>query len=212
MPSHPVLEEFHPVVRAWFNRAFRAPTPPQILGWPSISQGKNTLILAPTGSGKTLAAFLWGINHLVEQSLHEQLAPGVRILYVSPLKALNNDIERNLETPLAGIAEEARTLGISLPPLRTEVRTGDTPQSRRAAMVRHPPDILITTPESLYLMVTSAKARPLFRTVQYVIVDEIHAVCGNKRGVHLSLTLERVQEIAEQEFVRIGVSATQRPL
>ena len=212
MPSHPVLEEFHPVVRAWFNRTFRAPTPPQILGWPSISQGKNTLILAPTGSGKTLAAFLWGINHLVEQSLHEQLAPGVRILYVSPLKALNNDIERNLETPLAGIAEEARTLGISLPPLRTEVRTGDTPQSRRAAMVRHPPDILITTPESLYLMVTSAKARPLFRTVQYVIVDEIHAVCGNKRGVHLSLTLERVQEIAEQEFVRIGLSATQRPL
>jgi ATP-dependent Lhr-like helicase len=206
------LNEFHPVVRDWFERTYGAPTPPQTLGWPSISAGKHTLILAPTGSGKTLAAFLWAINHLVEQHLRESLPNGVRILYVSPLKALNNDIERNLEGPLAGIRRTASEAGLNLPAIRAGVRTGDTPQSRRAAMQRNPPDILITTPESLYLMLTSARSRRMFRTVQYVIVDEIHAVCGNKRGVHLSLSLERLQEVAEQEFVRIGLSATQRPL
>ena len=209
--GHP-LQEFHPAVRGWFERTYREPTPPQVLGWPGISRGENTLILAPTGSGKTLAAFLWAINHLVEQHLREELPPGVRILYVSPLKALNNDIERNLVAPLAGIAHEAHAIGVRLPLLRTAVRTGDTPQSRRAAMKKHPPDILITTPESLYLMLTSRTSRGMFRTVHHVIVDEIHSLCGNKRGVHLSLSLERLQEVADQELVRIGLSATQRPL
>ncbi|HEX7574598.1 MAG TPA: DEAD/DEAH box helicase, partial [Bacteroidota bacterium] len=212
MDSTGTLSDFHPAVRDWFRRTYGAPTPPQTLGWPSISSGKHTLILAPTGSGKTLAAFLWAINHLVEQHLEGTLLPGVRILYVSPLKALNNDIERNLEGPLAGIRHAASEAGLNLPAIRTGVRTGDTTQSRRAAMQRNPPDILITTPESLYLMLTSVRSRGMFRTVQYVIVDEIHAVCGNKRGVHLSLSLERLQEVAEQEFVRIGLSATQRPL
>ncbi len=211
MSSDP-LEDFHPIIRRWFSHAYGAPTPPQQLGWPSIAAARNTLILAPTGSGKTLAAFLWAINHLVEQHLREELAPGVRILYISPLKALNNDIERNLRIPLAGIRAAARDEGVTLPQIRAGVRTGDTPAAQRNAMVRHPPDILITTPESLYLMLTSKRARGIFRTVQYLIVDEIHALCGNKRGVHLSLSLERLQAVAEQECVRIGLSATQRPL
>jgi len=211
-PTGEPLLEFHPVVRRWFTNAYGTPSPPQRMGWPTISSGKNTLILAPTGSGKTLAAFLWAINHLVEQHILEELTPGVRILYVSPLKALNNDIERNLVAPLKGIREEAIAEGIRLPIIRTAVRTGDTPQSKRAAMIKHPPDILITTPESLYLLLTSRDARRMLRTVQYAIVDEIHSLCGNKRGVHLSLSLERLQAVAEQEFVRIGLSATQRPL
>jgi ATP-dependent Lhr-like helicase len=212
MSTHPVLTDFHPIVRAWFERTYGEPTPPQVLGWPSISAGEHTLILAPTGSGKTLAAFLWAINHLVEQHLAGDLDPGVRILYVSPLKALNNDIERNLESPLQAIRDEAHRTGHKLPIIRSAVRTGDTPQSRRTAMLKHPPDILITTPESLYLMLTSKQARNMFRTVQYIIIDEIHSVCGNKRGVHLSVSLERLQEIATQELIRIGLSATQRPL
>jgi ATP-dependent Lhr-like helicase len=207
-----ILDDFHPSVRRWFVSAYGAPSPPQLLGWPSISSGKNTLILAPTGSGKTLAAFLWAINHLVEQHLAGDTAPGIRILYVSPLKALNNDIERNLESPLSGIHEEARRDGLRLPPIRSAVRTGDTPQHKRAAMLRHPPDILITTPESLYLMLTSRQARKLFATVRFLIVDEIHSLSGNKRGVHLSVTLERLQAVAHQEIVRIGLSATQKPL
>jgi ATP-dependent Lhr-like helicase len=206
------LMDFHPVVRRWFEKTFAEPSPPQRQGWPSISAGQNTLILAPTGSGKTLAAFLWGINHLVEQHLREELPPGVRILYVSPLKALNNDIRRNLEAPLKGIRAEAIAENIEVPLLRTAVRTGDTLQRERAAMIRTPPDILITTPESLYLMLTSQQARKMFRTVQYVIIDEIHSVCNNKRGVHLSLSLERLAALTDQEFIRIGLSATQRPL
>ena len=212
MPEKSALHDFHPVVREWFRETFGTPSPPQQLGWPSISAGQHTLILAPTGSGKTLAAFLWAINHLVEQHLREELSPGVRILYVSPLKALNNDIERNLDAPLHGIREQARKSGLKLPMIRTAVRTGDTSQAKRSAMLRHPPDILITTPESLYLMLTSKQARKMFSTVQYVIVDEIHSICSNKRGVHLSITLERLGVIADQEFVRIGLSATQRPL
>lgn len=206
------LRDFHPIVRQWFDGTFGTPSPPQKFGWPSISAGQHTLILAPTGSGKTLAAFLWAINHLVEQHLREELSPGIRILYVSPLKALNNDIERNLEAPLHGIREEARKNGLKLPMIHTAVRTGDTPQSKRTAMLKHPPDILITTPESLYLMLTSKQARKMFTTVQYVIVDEIHSICSNKRGVHLSITLERLAAVADQDFVRIGLSATQRPL
>ncbi|MBK7257119.1 MAG: DEAD/DEAH box helicase [Ignavibacteriae bacterium] len=206
------LEAFHPLVRRWFRRAYGDPSPPQRLGWPPIAAGENTLILAPTGSGKTLASFLWAINHVVEQLLDAPLAPGIRILYVSPLKALNNDIARNLEAPLAGIRKEALEEGIALPPIRTAVRTGDTSTQQRRAIATDPPHILITTPESLYLMLTSPVTRMIFRTLQYVIVDEIHAVCGNKRGVHLSLSLERLQEIADQELVRVGLSATQRPL
>lgn len=206
------LREFHPVVRGWFERTYGKPSPPQRLGWPSIAAGNNTLILAPTGSGKTLAAFLWAINHVVERSLADPPRSGVRILYVSPLKALNNDIARNLEGPLAGIRTEAQQAGIDLPPIRTAVRTGDTPPHLRRAMVTTPPSILMTTPESLYLMLTSPRTRAIFRTVQYAIIDEIHAISGNKRGVHLSVSLERLQEIADQEIVRIGLSATQRPL
>ena len=212
MTARTVLDDFHPVVREWFVRTYQRPSPPQELGWPSIASGQHTLILAPTGSGKTLTAFLWAINHLFEQHLRETLDAGVRILYISPLKALNNDIHRNLEAPLAGIHAGAMEAGLRLPPIRTAVRTGDTPASARAAMLKHPPDILITTPESLYLMLTSPQARKIFPSVQYVIVDEIHALCNNKRGVHLSLSLERLQELASQEFVRIGLSATQRPL
>lgn len=212
MSPHEALESFHPIVRRWFEKTFSAPTPPQVLGWPPVSAGKHTLILAPTGSGKTLAAFLWAINHLVEQRLAEPMPRGVRILYVSPLKALNNDIRRNLEEPLRGIEAEARELGLTIPTITAAVRTGDTPQSQRAAMMRTPPDILITTPESLYLLLTSKQARSMLTSVQYVIVDEIHALCNNKRGVHLSLSLERLQEITGQDFVRIGLSATQRPL
>jgi ATP-dependent Lhr-like helicase len=150
-------------------------------GWPSIATGTNTLILAPTGSGKTLAAFLWTINHLFEQHLQNHTTPGVRGLYISPLKALSNDIERNLEAPLRGIREEAKIQGLEPAEIRTAVRTGDTPQSRRTAMVKHPPDILITTPESLYLILTSRQARNILRSVQYVIVDEIHSLGSNKR-------------------------------
>jgi len=212
MSMHAALQGFHPIVRQWFEETFGEPSPPQVLGWPSISSGQHTLILAPTGSGKTLAAFLWAINHLVEQHLREELAPGVRILYISPLKALNNDIERNLEAPLRGIKTQAHNSGLKLPTIRTGVRTGDTPQSKRVSMLKHPPDILITTPESLYLMLTSKQARKMFTTVQYVIVDEIHSICSNKRGVHLSITLERLAAVAEQDFLRIGLSATQRPL
>jgi ATP-dependent helicase Lhr and Lhr-like helicase len=206
------LEEFHPLVRRWFRRAFGEPSPPQRLGWPHIAAGENTLILAPTGSGKTLASFLWAINHVVEQLLAAPVDPGVRILYVSPLKALNNDIARNLEVPLAGIRQEALAAGATLPEIRTAVRTGDTSPRERRAIATDPPQILITTPESLYLMLTSPATRLIFRTLQYVIVDEIHAVCGNKRGVHLSISLERLQEVADQELVRVGLSATQRPL
>ena len=212
MPLNDSLHGFHPIVREWFTKTFREPSPPQRLGWPSISSGQHTLILAPTGSGKTLAAFLWAINHLVEQHLNERLFPGVRILYISPLKALGNDIFRNLEQPLEGIRKEAQAIGLKLPTIHTAIRTGDTPQAKRQTMLKHPPDILITTPESLYLMLTSKLARKMFHTVQYVILDEIHSLCGNKRGVHLSLSLERLSAVAEQEFVRIGLSATQRPL
>ncbi|HTX17639.1 MAG TPA: DEAD/DEAH box helicase [Bacteroidota bacterium] len=207
------LSAFHPIVRSWFARTFGEPSPPQKLGWPSISAGKNTLIVAPTGSGKTLAAFLWCINHLVEEEIEgSDEKHGVRVLYVSPLKALNNDIHRNLDVPLRGIHEEATSQGLGIPRLRSAVRTGDTTQAERASILRNPPHILITTPESLYLMLSSPRARKIFRGVRYLIVDEIHSISGNKRGVHLSLSLERLERAAGDSFVRIGLSATQRPL
>src|SRR5438874_1951424 len=190
------LAVFSPETRAWFENAFRAPTPAQQLGWPAIASGKHTLIQAPTGSGKTLAAFLYGID-----KLHPEPGQGLRLLYVSPLKALNYDIERNLRGPLAGLKSE----------LRVAVRTGDTPQKERAEMLRHPPDILITTPESLYLLLTS-RARENLKGVRTLILDEVHAVAGTKRGAHLALSVEPLERLVEQPFQRIGLSATQRPL
>ena len=190
------LDVFSPETRAWFEQAFDGPTPAQELGWPAIARGGHTLIQAPTGSGKTLAAFLYGIDRL-----NAKPGEGLRLLYVSPLKALNYDIERNLRGPLAGLGSE----------LRVGVRTGDTPQKESAAMVRKPPDILITTPESLYLLLTS-QARETLRGIETVIVDEVHAVAGTKRGAHLALSLERLDRLAERPIQRIGLSATQRPL
>ncbi|MBN1641172.1 MAG: DEAD/DEAH box helicase, partial [Anaerolineae bacterium] len=198
---------------------FGAPTPPQAQGWPAIQRGEHTLILAPTGSGKTLAAFLWGIDGLYrelrairEETGKEHDASGVRLVYISPLKALNNDIYRNLRVPLAGIRRVAVEMGEPLPAIQVAVRSGDTPQRDRRAMVREPPQILITTPESFYLMLTSPVARDMFRTVRTVIVDEIHTLAGNKRGVHLALSLERLEHLAEGRVQRVGLSATIRPL
>ncbi|MCL4393485.1 MAG: DEAD/DEAH box helicase, partial [Chloroflexi bacterium] len=208
------LDSFSAPVRAWFVESFARPTQPQSLGWPPIQHGEHTLILAPTGSGKTLAAFLWGIDSLCRRTDDPPSAKnqGIRLLYVSPLKALNNDIERNLHAPLEGIRAAAARMEVELPPLRVAVRTGDTPANARAAMTRNPPHILITTPESLYLMLTSPRARDLFRTVRTVIVDEIHTLSGNKRGVHLALSLERLEHLAGAPIQRIGLSATIQPL
>ncbi len=197
-----------PVVARWFRESFGEPTPPQRLGWPSIASGQNTLIFAPTGSGKTLAAFLACLDHLWR---HPAATRGVRVLYVSPLKALNQDISRNLEHPLRGILELSNALGTPLRPLSVAVRSGDTPSADRQRLVRKPPEILITTPESMHLMLTS-KARAILRSVTHVIVDEIHAICPDKRGVFLALLLERLEALTEGSFVRVGLSATQRPL
>jgi ATP-dependent Lhr-like helicase len=205
------LSSFTPSVREWFEKAFDAPTPAQREAWPAIAAGENVLLSAPTGSGKTLAAFLWALDRLsAEHSAvatgssdgAAERAPGTRVVYISPLKALAYDIERNLRTPLRGIGAEDVSVGI---------RTGDTPQKERAAMARTPPDILITTPESLYLILTS-KAREMLSNVEAVIVDEIHAVAATKRGSHLALTLERLEAQAKRPIQRIGLSATQNPL
>src|SRR5213596_3489998 len=190
------LAPFSPETRAWFNQAFREPTPAQKLGWPAIASGRDTLIQAPTGSGKTLAAFLYGID-----KLNSEPGEGLQLIYISPLKALNYDIERNLRGPLAGLESD----------LRVAVRTGDTPQRERAAMLREPPDILITTPESLFLLLTS-RARETLRSVETLILDEVHAVAGTKRGAHLALSVERLQRLTDKPIQRIGLSATQRPL
>jgi ATP-dependent helicase Lhr and Lhr-like helicase len=207
------LEAFSAPVRTWFTQTFGTPTPPQAEGWPAIQRGEHVLILAPTGSGKTLAAFLCGLDAIFGELAGPQAAPaGVRLLYVSPLKALNNDIDRNLRAPLAGIRAAAERQGQPLPPLSVAVRTGDTPGHLRAQMVKHPPHILITTPESLYLMLTSPRAREMFRSVRTVILDEIHTLAGNKRGAHLALSLERLAHLAAQPIQRIGLSATIRPL
>src|SRR6187399_860964 len=196
---------FSPQTRAWFEQAFDGPTPAQELGWPAIARGGHTLIQAPTGSGKTLAAFLYGIDRL-----NPSPGEGLRLLYVSPLKALNYDIERNLRGPLAGLGSN----------LRVGVRTGDTPASERRDMVRTPPDILITTPESLFLLLTS-QARETLRGIRTVILDEVHAVAGTKRGAHLALSLERLDALLGSAPAghphpgpaqRIGLSATVRPL
>jgi ATP-dependent Lhr-like helicase len=222
--SNDALAAFSPPVSCWFRETFGEPTPPQSEGWPAIQRGEHTLILAPTGSGKTLAAFLWGIDQILAdegkraaeleagRSASAGTLPSVSLLYISPLKALNNDIERNLRAPLAGIRETAARLGRHLPSIRVAVRTGDTPSSARAAMLKQPPHILITTPESLYLMLTSPRARELFRGTRTVIVDEIHTLVGEKRGSHLALSLERLARIAGGTLQRVGLSATIRPL
>jgi ATP-dependent Lhr-like helicase len=213
------LDAFLPAVQAWFRQTFSEPTRPQVEGWPPIQRGDHTLILSPTGSGKTLAAFLWGISQLYREvrepearSDGESPEEGVRLLYISPLKALNNDVERNLRAPLAGIRRVAKEQGAPLPRLDVLVRTGDTPQTVRRRKVKHPPHVLLPTPESLYLILTSPVARDMFRTVHTIIVDEIHTLVGNKRGVHLAVSLERVVELVGRPIQRIGLSATQRPL
>ena len=204
-----VLHAFHPAVAEWFRASFERPTPPQVQGWPAIARGDSTLILAPTGSGKTLTAFLWCINRLMFEPPPAPKAR-CRVIYISPLKALAVDIERNLRAPLAGIGHRAvaRSDGHHVPVVA--IRTGDTPAAERARFQREPADILITTPESLYLLLTS-NAREALRSIDTVIVDEIHALVPTKRGAHLALSLERLEELTAR-IQRIGLSATQRPL
>src|SRR5688572_22682111 len=207
------LPQFHPAVQAWFSRTFPAgATPAQLEAWPAIAGGGHALIAAPTGSGKTLAAFLAAIDSLAREGANGQLQDVTRVVYVSPLKALSNDINRNLEEPLAGISAEMLSLGSHAPAIRAAVRTGDTSQTERAMMRRSPPHILVTTPESLYLLLTSSSGREMLQTVRTVIVDEIHAVAQTKRGSHLALTLERLSANALQPVQRIGLSATQKPI
>jgi ATP-dependent helicase Lhr and Lhr-like helicase len=206
------LESFHPAVAAWFTRVFAAPTQAQAQAWPAIQAGRDVLVAAPTGSGKTLAAFLAVIDQLVKEGSVGALPDETRVLYISPLKALSNDIHRNLEAPLAGIREELAALDLPDVDIRTVVRTGDTSQSERARMRRKSPHIVVTTPESLYVLLGSASGRDMLSTCRTVIVDEIHAVAGNKRGTHLALSLERLQAIAQHRMVRVGLSATQWPI
>ncbi|MEX1007710.1 MAG: DEAD/DEAH box helicase [Acidimicrobiia bacterium] len=211
---HPALAGFHPAVAEWFRRRFpEGPTTPQAEGWPRIAAGHDTLIAAPTGSGKTLSGFLVCIDRLYRaHEQGEEIEGSTRVVYVSPLKALAVDIAENLERPLAEIAAVAAEIGFDAPKLRVAVRTGDSTSSERAAMLRRPPSFVVTTPESLYLLVTSARGRELLKTVETIIVDEIHAVARDKRGAHLALTLERLEAICDRPPQRVGLSATQRPV
>ncbi len=214
MPSavSPSLAWAHPLVQEWFTARFATPTEPQEQGWPHILAGHTTLISAPTGSGKTLAAFLACINRLVCKALAGELRDRTEVLYVSPLKALGNDIQKNLEVPLGEILRMAGDRGLLMPEIRTAVRTGDTLMKDRRAMLKRPPHILVTTPESFYILLTAEKSRAILRDVETVIVDEIHAVADDKRGVHLALSLERLEALTERPPVRIGLSATQKPI
>ena len=221
------LEIFHPAVARWFARSFPAPTQPQIQAWPEIKKQRHTLIAAPTGSGKTLAAFLSAIDDLVRLGVEGKLDDSTHVIYVSPLKALSNDVQRNLQIPLEGIQAELKALGLPEANIRTLVRTGDTPAAERTAMTKRPPHIVVTTPESLYILLTSEGGRRMLETARTLIVDEIHAVVGDKRGSHLALSIERLEQlvrqhsspiancqlpIANSSLVRIGLSATQRPI
>jgi len=202
----------HPLVQEWFTTRFGTPTEPQEQGWPHILAGHTTLISAPTGSGKTLAAFLACIDRLVCKALTGGLRDRTEVLYISPLKALGNDIQKNLEIPLGEILQMAGERGLLMPEIRTAVRTGDTLTKDRLAMLKRPPHILVTTPESLYILLTAEKSRAILRDVETVIVDEIHAVADDKRGVHLALSLERLEALTHRPPVRIGLSATQKPI
>src|ERR1700682_5090764 len=199
------MPAFHPAVRAWFERRFpEGPTPAQAGGWPRVAAGEDTLIAAPTGSGKTLAGFLVCIDQLYRAAERgDQVEGSTQVVYVSPLKALAVDIQQNLETPLREIAQVAERLGLRPPQLRAEVRNGDTTSAARAALIRRPPNFLVTTPESLYLLVTAAKSRATLSSVRTVIVDEIHAVARDKRGSHLALTLDRLERLCERRPVRV---------
>ncbi len=208
----PALKSFHPIVARWFEERFATPTEPQAGGWPHIAAGRDTLISAPTGSGKTLAAFLACIDRLVREGMGGRLQAGTSVLYVSPLKALGNDIQKNLEEPLAQLRAVAGEMGVELPEIRTAVRSGDTTPGERAAMLKKPPHILITTPESLYLLLTAKGGREMLKHAQTVILDEIHAVARDKRGSHLSHTLARLDRLTGRRPERIGLSATQRPI
>jgi ATP-dependent Lhr-like helicase len=203
---------FHPVIVRWFTETFHGPTPIQETGWRSIASGSHTLIAAPTGSGKTLAAFLWALDQLVQAGTAGCLDDRIQVVYVSPLKALGNDIEKNLQGPLAGIRRLAYASGLLLPEIRVAVRSGDTPGRERQLQVKRPPHILITTPESLYILLTAEKSREALRQARTVIVDEIHAVATDKRGAHLAISLERLCALAGRRLQRIGLSATQRPV
>ena len=211
-PPDASLSSFHPIIARWFQETIGSPTDVQTASWPAIRSGEHALIAAPTGSGKTLAAFLASIDSLFQQALSNDLADHTQILYVSPLKALSNDVQKNLRQPLNQISENALAAGLLLPEIRVEVRTGDTPAKNRQDMLRRPPHILITTPESLFLLLTARKSRDILRTVRTVIVDEIHALAGNKRGSHVALSLERLDAVTHTKPNRIGLSATQRPL
>src|ERR1051325_3125553 len=209
------LDLFHPAVARWFARSFPAPTDPQLQAWPEIKKQRHTLIAAPTGSGKTLAAFLSAIDDLVCLGVEGNLDDSTHVIYVSPLKALSNDVQRNLQVPLEGIQEELQDLGLPEVNIRTLVRTGDTPASERTAMTKRPPHIVVTTPESLYILLTSDGGRRMLETARTLILDEIHAVVGDKRGSHLALSIERLEHLVRQHntsLVRIGLSATQRPI
>jgi ATP-dependent Lhr-like helicase len=207
-----VLTSFHPAVAAWFSRTFDAPTPAQLSAWPALQAGRHVLVAAPTGSGKTFAAFLSAIDELVQEGVRAPLPDETRVLYVSPLKALSNDIQRNLEAPLKGIREELAALNLPDVQIRAVVRTGDTSQAERAAMRRRAPHIVVSTPESLYILLGSESGRNMLRTCRTVIVDEIHAVAGTKRGSHLALSLERLQALTGAALTRVGLSATQKPI
>jgi ATP-dependent helicase Lhr and Lhr-like helicase len=207
-----VLDSFHPAVAAWFNRTFSAPTPAQNAAWPALAAGDHVLVAAPTGSGKTFAAFLTAIDQLVKEGLAGALPDETRIVYVSPLKALSNDIQRNLEAPLKGIRDELAALELPDVEVRAAVRSGDTTQAERAGMRRRAPHILVTTPESFYILLGSQSGRDMLSTCRTVIVDEIHAIAGNKRGAHLALSLERLHACAAGPLVRVGLSATQKPI
>lgn len=212
------LEMFHPAVARWFARSFPAPTQPQLEAWPEIKKQRHTLIAAPTGSGKTLAAFLSAIDDLVRLGVEGNLDDSTHVIYVSPLKALSNDVQRNLQAPLEGIQAELKALGLPEVNIRTLVRTGDTPAAERTAMTKRPPHVVVTTPESLYILLTSEGGRRMLETARTLIVDEIHAVVGDKRGSHLALSIERLEQLVHQHanatgnLTRIGLSATQRPI
>src|SRR5580692_7469906 len=207
-----VLNSFHPAVAAWFSRTFDAPTDAQVAAWPALSAGQHVLVAAPTGSGKTFAAFLSAIDQLIKEGMQGPLPDETRIVYVSPLKALSNDIQRNLEAPLEGIRDELAARKLPDVEIRAAVRSGDTTQAERAGMRRRAPHILVTTPESLYILLGSQSGRDMLSTCRTVIVDEIHAIAGNKRGAHLALSLERLQACSAGPLVRVGLSATQKPI